>query len=88
MISFTGIAKSVKVNKGDSIITSGLSLSIPKGLMIGTVAEIIEEKSTNNFLIKIKTSADFNSLQLAYVISDLEQEPIKAILEKAKTTTR
>ena len=40
IISLTGIPKSAKVAKGDTIISSGFSTSIPKGMMIGIVEEV------------------------------------------------
>ncbi len=83
IISITGIPKSAKVNKGDTIITSGFSTTFPKGLLIGFVTEVVPEKSTNNYAIKIKTAADFYNLQYVYAIDNKQQEAVKELLEKA-----
>jgi len=88
IISLTGIAKSAKVAKGDTIISSGFSTSIPKGMMIGIVQEVKADKSTNNFLIKFKTAANFYNLEFAYAIENNQAENIKAILEKGKQKTQ
>ncbi len=88
LISLTGIAKSAKVAKGDTIISSGFSTSIPKGMMIGIVQEVKADKSTNNFLIKFKTAANFYNLEFAYAIDNNQTENIKAILEKGKQKTQ
>jgi rod shape-determining protein MreC len=84
IISLGGIPKSAKVAKGDTIISSGFSTSIPKGMMIGIVEEVKSDKSTNNHLIKFKTAANFYNLEFAYVIENKQTEAIKTILEKEK----
>ncbi len=83
IVSFTGIPKSAKVVKGDTVITSGFSTTFPKGLLIGFVTEVIPEKSTNNYTIKLKTAADFYNLQYVYVIDNKQQEAVKQLLDKA-----
>lgn len=83
IISITGIPKSAKVAKGDTVITSGFSTTFPKGLLIGTVTEVVPEKSTSNYSIKLKTAADFYNLQYVYVIDNKQQEAIKEMLDKA-----
>lgn len=84
IISLTGIPKTAKVNKGDTIITSGYSTYFPKGMLIGYVTEVLTEKSSNNFLIKFKTAADFYNLQYVYAIDNRQQEAINQLMEKAK----
>jgi rod shape-determining protein MreC len=85
MISLNGIPKSAKVAKGDTIISSGLSTSsIPKGMMIGIVQEVKSDKSTNNYLIKFKTAANFYNLEFVFVIDNKQAESIKAILDTVK----
>jgi rod shape-determining protein MreC len=84
LVSLTGIPKSAKAAKGDTVITSGFSTTFPKGMIIGTIIEVIEEKSSNNFLIKLKTAANFYNLQYVYVIDNTQQEAIDQLLEKAK----
>jgi rod shape-determining protein MreC len=88
IISLTGIPRSAKVAKGDTIISSGYSTSIPKGMMIGIVQEVKPDKSTNNFLIKFKTAANFYNLEFVYAIDNMQAEKIKTILEKEKQKTQ
>lgn len=88
LVSLAGIPKSVKVAVGDPIISSGYSTSIPKGMLIGKVHEIKSDKSTNNFLIKFNTAANFYNLEFVYVIENKQAEDIKAILDKAKQKTQ
>lgn len=84
IISINRISKSAKVAKGDTVITSGNSTTFPKGMLIGYVTEVIPEKSSNNYLIRFKTAADFHSLQYVYVIDNKQQEAVNQLLEKAK----
>ncbi len=88
IISLTGIPKGTKVAKGDTIISSGFSTSIPKGMMMGMIDEVKSDKSTNNHLIKFKTAANFYNIEFVYVIENLQSEEIKAILEKEKQKTQ
>ncbi len=84
IITLSNIPKSARVAKGDTIITSGFSTTFPRGMMIGTVTEVLAEKSTSYFRIKFKTSADFYSLQHVYAIESAEQEPVNKILDQIK----
>jgi rod shape-determining protein MreC len=88
IISLTGIPKSAKVVPGDTIISSGYSTSIPKGMMIGIVQEVKADKSTNNHLIRFKTAANFYNLEYVYAIDNRQAESIKTILDKVKQKTQ
>lgn len=88
IISLGGIPKSAKVAKGDTIISSGFSTSIPKGMMMGIVEEVKSDKSTNNHLIKFRSSANFYNLEFVFIIDNKQAEEINAILEKEKQKTQ
>jgi rod shape-determining protein MreC len=78
------IRKSAKVAKGDSVISSGYTTHFPYGLLIGTVEEIVPDKSTNNYFIKLKSAANFYSLPFVYVIDNVQKESINKLLDKVK----
>lgn len=84
ILSLTGIPKSAKVAKGDTIISSGFSTSFPKGMMIGIVQEVTPEKSTNNFKIKFRSSANFYNLEFVYAIDNKQAENINKLLDNVK----
>lgn len=84
IISLKDIPKGAKVAKGDTIISSGFSTSIPKGMMIGTVEEAIPDKSTSNYLIKFRSAANFYNLEYVYVIENKQADDIKALLDNVK----
>jgi len=82
-LSLTDIRKSAKVAKGDTVYTSGFTTTFPYGLMIGTIDEIIPDKSTNNYLIKLKSTANFYNLQFVYAIENYQKEEINQLLKNA-----
>lgn len=82
VISLNGISKSIKVAVGDTIISSGFSTSIPKGMLIGFVKTVIADKATNNYIIKFKTATNFYNLEFVYAIENKQADEIKNILEK------
>ena len=88
LVTLTGIPKSTKVAKGDSIITSGFSIIFPKGLMLGRVEQVYLEKSTNNYKINVRTTSNFYNLEYAYVINSTQQPHIDSLLEKAKMNSK
>jgi rod shape-determining protein MreC len=84
-LTMINVRKSVKVAKGDTVITSGITTTFPYGLLIGTVETVESDKSSNNYIIKIKSTVNFFNLQYAYAIDNYQKEEIKALIEKAKS---
>jgi rod shape-determining protein MreC len=83
------IPKTAKVAVGDTVISSGISTTtLPRGMLLGFVTEVILEKSSSNYLIKLRSAANFYNLQYAYAIDDKQRETIDELLEKAKQQTR
>jgi rod shape-determining protein MreC len=68
------IPKSVKVAKGDTVITSSYSSKFPEGIMIGTVADITTEQSKNVYILKIKTATNFYNIQHVSIIENIHAE--------------
>jgi rod shape-determining protein MreC len=87
VITLNDISASAKVAKGDSIITSGLTTTFPKGIMFGIVQDIKTEGSKNKFKIMFKTSANFYNIEYVYAIQNVDAEPVKNILDKNKAAT-
>ena len=78
------IPKSAAVTKGDTVITSELSSIFPPNIMVGTVNSIINDKSSNFYTLKLKTSTNFYNVYYVYVIEDLHREERKAINRKKR----
>ncbi len=73
-LRLVNIPKSAKVAIGDTVLTSNVSDIYPPGIVVGTIAEIIDDKSSNFFILKLKTATNFSSLQYVYVLEDLQRE--------------
>lgn len=81
-LTLKDIPKSDSVSVGDTILTSFYSFNFPPGLPVGTVAEIVDDKSTNFYVLRIKTAANFQNLQQVFVIENLQRDEQES-LDKA-----
>jgi rod shape-determining protein MreC len=79
------ISKAVKINRGDTIITSGFSDKFPPGLLIGFVKDIINDKTSSTYTVRIKPAANFENLQYSYVIDNFQKEEPRQLLKKVKS---
>jgi len=84
LLQLSGIGKSTKVVKGDTVLTSNLSRNFPIGLMVGTVEKVELEQGGNNYLLQIKPGANFSSLQYVDVIENLFGKQQAELEAKAK----
>ena len=82
-LSLIDIRKSARVAKGDTVYSSGFTTTFPYGLMVGTIEEVMQDKSTNNYIIHLKSSANFYNLQNAYAIENLQREEVDQLLKNA-----
>lgn len=55
---------------GDTVVTSGYSLTFPEGIPIGTVMNRIRGADENFFILKVKLNSDFKSLTTVRIIKD------------------
>lgn len=79
------ISKSAKINAGDTVVTSGFSDKFPSGLLVGYVKDILNDKSSSTFTVRLKPAANFENLQYAYVINNLQKEEPAQLLKKVKS---
>ncbi|HVS98737.1 MAG TPA: rod shape-determining protein MreC [Puia sp.] len=73
-VTMKNIPRSVKVEKGDTVLTTQLSILWPANLMIGTVAEVVPDISSNFYTLKVKTATNFSTLEYVYVIDNLQYD--------------
>jgi rod shape-determining protein MreC len=79
------IPNNINVQKGDTVLTSSYSFNYPPGFMIGTISDIISDKSTNFYTLKVKPAANFFNLQQVFVIENLQyDEQVKLFSETKK----
>lgn len=69
-VTLKDIPKSAKVQKGDSVVTSPTSSLFPGNIMVGTIQEIADDKSSNFYTLKLKPATNFFNIEYVYVISN------------------
>lgn len=57
-----------EIEKGDTVLTSGLGGIYPKGIMVGTVTDIYKNGDPLFKIVKVKLSANLNRLETLFVI--------------------
>lgn len=62
------VLKNAEVQKGDRVITSELGGVFPKGLLVGTVSKIVNEKGGMFKQIEVKPATDFSRLENLIII--------------------
>lgn len=83
-VSMSNVPRTVKVEKGDTVITSAYSDIFPPGKVVGYVAEIREEKSTSMYVLKLKTATDFFSVQHAFVVKNLQKAEMDSLMKNIR----
>lgn len=78
------VSKTVKIAQGDTIITSGFSDKFPRGLLIGYVKDIINDKSVSTYTVRLKPAANFEDIQYSYIIENLQKDEPAQLLKKVK----
>lgn len=72
--NLTDIPVHVKVQKGDTIRTSGYSYIFPESIMVGIVEEMDIEEGEHFHNIQFRWSTDFNGLIYVYIVNNLYRE--------------
>lgn len=78
------IRKTVKIKAGDTIITSGFSDKFPAGLLVGFVKDIINDKSMSTYTVRLTPGANFETVQYAYIIDNLQKQEPAELLKRVK----
>jgi rod shape-determining protein MreC len=61
----------IRVNRGDTIVTSGYSHVFPQGEIIGVINDFEIKSGEHFYNINVRLSVDFNSLAQVYVIRNM-----------------
>ncbi len=67
-LRLTDIDQGIEIKEGEIVQTSGLGGTIPRGLLIGEIDRIVSDPSSNQQSALIRTSVNFDQLQLVFVI--------------------
>ncbi|MGC8864144.1 MAG: rod shape-determining protein MreC [Bacteroidales bacterium] len=80
--SLINLSSQVKINKGDTIITSGYSLIFPEGIMVGTIDEFEMNPDDIFYSATIRLSTRFSNLSYVYVVQNLLKNEQQSLVEK------
>ena len=75
LIKISGVDRSIKVEKGNVVATSGLGGVFPGGLYIGVVEKQENDKYDLSKTIYIKTKQDFDSIHYVTVLGEKKWSP-------------
>lgn len=81
-VSLEEIPNHIKIQTGDSIVTSGFSAIFPAGVSIGTIENFKTNQSNNFYEINVKLSTDFKSISTVYLIRNAGRNEL-LLLEKS-----
>jgi rod shape-determining protein MreC len=76
-ITLKDIPKSAKVAKGDTVLTSEVSKRFPANVMVGTISEIVDDKSSNFYTLKVHPATNFFNVEYVYVTENLQYDEQK-----------
>lgn len=71
-----------EVQIGDTIVTSGHSVSFPEGIMVGRVTEMFPSSDGLYVTLKVLLSAGFDQLGHAFVVSKMDADELVALKEE------
>jgi rod shape-determining protein MreC len=67
-VALDDISQNVSINKGDRVVTAGLTSNIPKGILIGTIGEIQSQKNDLLQRASVIPAVDLKQLRFVAVI--------------------
>jgi len=74
-ITLKNVPKSAQVAKGDSVVTSPYaSYRFPQGILIGTVMEIVDDKTSSFYTIRLKPATNFFNVEFVTVVENLQKD--------------
>jgi rod shape-determining protein MreC len=83
-VTMINVPRSAPVAVGDSIVTSQYSYLFPQGIMVGTVAAILEDKTSNFFTLKVKPATNFYNVEYVTVVENVMKEEQKKLEEATR----
>jgi rod shape-determining protein MreC len=74
------VPKSVRLVKGDTVVTSGYSALFPENIPIGYVESYsLTDKGSTAYTIRIKLATNFYNLQYVYVVDNMLKDEQKSL---------
>lgn len=91
LFTLNNVNKSIKVNKGDTVLTSNFSSIYPPNIQIGFVDTVMQQSDGGpNWVIKVKAAANFSNLKNAFIVENkmkAEQDSIESKTIKTPKTS-
>jgi rod shape-determining protein MreC len=84
LLLIKSIPSGSKIEKGQTVITSGLGGVFPKGLMIGKVVDVKPDQYGLNQTALVKPGANFYDIENVIVIKRLMTQPLKSEISDGK----
>lgn len=78
-VSMRGIPRSASVAIGDTVLTSPTSSLFSANLIVGRVAEIVPDNTSNFYNLKLRLATNFSNIEYAYVIDNLQYDEQKRL---------
>ncbi len=72
----------VNVQKGDQIVTSGMSSMFPENISVGVVVDFDKDQSTDFYKIYVDLSTDFNNISYVYVVKNPKLEEYQNLIDE------
>lgn len=73
LIEISGVDAQVKINKGDIVTTSGFGGMFPRGIYIGSVETIKNDKYGLSKTLGIKTMQNFNNIHYVTILKEVQK---------------
>ena len=73
------VPRHTKFHVGDTVVTSGYSLSFPADIPVGTIMNRIKGADDNFYILKVKLNPDFKTLGTVRVIKDNFKESLDSL---------
>jgi rod shape-determining protein MreC len=83
-VTLKDIPKSARISRGDSIVTSPTSSLFPGNIMVGTVNDIVDDKSSNFYTLRIKPATNFFNVEYVYVIANFQFDEQKRLEDSTR----
>ncbi len=69
IMTLTDVPKHAEIMVGDTIVTSGYSISYPEDVYIGTISDYSLRDGSNSYSIDVQLATDFSKTDYVYVVS-------------------
>ena len=79
LVEITGLSLDSEIKEGDTIVTSGLGERYPKGIEIGEVLEVYQDRAKVVKSAIVKPAVDFNKVEQLVIIVPKEERDVKDV---------